>query len=356
MKTKLLIVSILILVSCNSNRKEFTIVGLTSNIPDSTKIYLDDIDSSLVIKNQFQFTGIVDSIKEYTIHTKGYHDYKMLWVDNSKILIDATKSTLRKGHISGSKFQNLNSQYLDLDDYWRNKVDSINSIIRKTNKNDSTLLKGFQLIKDSIVLNKQKAIIEFMRSNPDFDLGTFYLTFLMFSQPKQITEDMFNALSKIPKNNKWGESVKVYLKKSVDLKIGDKAVDFTLPDINQSPVKLSGFSGKFVLLEFWASGCGPCRLENPNLLKMYRKYNQKGFEIVGVSLDEKKEIWESTIKSDTMIWTTVSDLKGILGEVPLTYNANYMPKNFLIDRSGIITDLDLRGLSLEDRLNSIFKK
>jgi peroxiredoxin len=328
---------------------------LTSNITDSTKIYLDNIDSSFIINNQFKFKGSVDSIKQCTIYTKGYHDYKIFWVDNSKILVDATKSTLHKAHISGSKFQNQNTHYLNMIDYWRNKEDSINSIIAHTNKDGSTLFKH-QQIKDSIISSRQKKIIEFMRLNPDFELGPFYITFLMFTQPKQITEDMLNALSEISKNNKWEKSIKIYLEKSVDFKVGDKVVDFKLPDINGNQFTLSSFKGKYVLLEFWASWCGSCKSENPNLLKMYRKFNNKGFEIVGVTLDEKKEDWQSAIKSDTILWTTISDLKGILGEVPLTYKVFGIPMSYLVDPTGTITDVDIRGTFLEDRLNSIFKK
>ena len=356
MLIKLQIVAIFVLVSCNSNHKGFTIIGLTSNIPDSTKIYLADFDSSYVIGNRFQFKGIVDSIKEYKIYTKGFTDYKILWIDNSKIIIDASNSTLKKAHISGSSLQNVNSKYQDLENYWEKKVDSINLIIRQTNKSDSMLLKGILQIKDSIILNQQRANIKFLRSNPDFYLGSFYITFLMFNQPKQITEDMFNTLSEKTKNNEWGKSVRLYLDKSVDLKVGDNEVDFTLPDIKGKQFRLSSFKGKYVLLEFWAQWCGGCRRENPTLLKMYRKYNPKGFEIVGVSVDERREEWESTIKSDSLIWTTVSDLKGTLGEVPLTYMAYYLPKNYLIDPSGKIIDMDIRGSLLEERLNSIFKK
>src|SRR5664280_1192886 len=173
MLIKLQIVAIFVLVSCNSNHKGFTIIVLTSNIPDSTKIYLADFDSSYVIGNQFQFKGIVDSIKEYKIYTKGFTDYKILWIDNSKIIIDASNSTLKKAHISGSSFQNVNSKYQDLENYWEKKVDSINLIIRQTNKSDSMLLKGILQIKDSIILNQQRANIKFLRSNPDFYLGPF---------------------------------------------------------------------------------------------------------------------------------------------------------------------------------------
>ena len=361
MKTKLQIILALLMVSCNSNDNGFTITGLTSNLPDSTKIYLTDSseskirDSSFVIKNQFQFKGSVDSLTQLTIHTKGYSEYKILWVDNAKITFDATKSNLRNGHVSGSHFQEVNSQYLDLDRLWRKRIDSLNIIIRTTDKNDSISIKKISLKKDNAELSKHNAIKEFMMSNPDFYLGTFYITFLMFDQPKQLTEELFNALSERSKSNMWGKSIRVYLEKSVDLKIGDKIIDFTLPDISGNQISLSSFRGKYLLLEFWASWCGPCRQENPNLLNAYRIYNPKGFEILGITLDERKDVWQSTIKSDTLIWTTVSDLRGNMGEVPLTYKANYIPKNFLIDREGKIIGIDIRGLLLEERLDSIFE-
>ena len=361
MKTKLQIILTLLLVSCNSNDNGFIITGLTSSIPDSTKIYLTDSsvskirDSTFVINNQFRFKGSVDSLTQLTINTKGYSEYKILWVDNANITLDATKSNLRNGHVSGSHFQEVNSQYLDLDKFWKNRVDSLNLIIRKTDKNDSILIKKLSLIKASTQQDKHNATLEFMRSNPDFHLGTFYITFLMFNQSKQLTEELFNTLSERTKNNMWGKSIRVYLEKSVDLKVGDNVIDFTLPDINGNQIALSSFKGKYLLLEFWASWCGPCRQENPNLLNAYRKYSPKGFEILGVTLDEKKDVWGSTIKSDTLIWSTVSDLKGNMGEVPLTYKANYIPKNFLVDRDGKIIGIDIRGITLEERLDSIFK-
>ena len=362
MKTKLQIILALLLVSCNSGNNSFTITGLTSDIPDSTRIYLTDLsvseilDSSFVIKNQFQFNGSADSLKQFAIHTKGYRDYKILWVDNAEIILDATKSNLRNGNVSGSHFQEVNSQYIALDRLWEKRIDSMNLIIRTTDKNDSIQINELVLQKDSLELSKHNAFVEFMRSNPDFYLGTYYISFLMFDQPKQQTEELLNALAEKPKNNIWGKSIRVYLEKSVDLKVGDKVIDFTLPEISGTQISLSSFRGKYLLLEFWASSCGPCRLENPNLLKAYRKFSPKGFEILGVTLDERKSDWESTIKSDTIIWTTVSDLRGAMGEVPLTFKANYIPKNFLVNREGTIIGIDIRGRSLEVSLDSIFKE
>lgn len=362
MKKGLFLILVITLISCNSDNKGFTVTGLTSNLSDSTKIYLRNsssskiCDSTMIFDNKFHFKGIVDSIESYTIHTKNFQDYKSLWIDNSNITLDASKSNLRIGKISGSHFQNLNSKYLELDDYFKFKMDSLNSIIRNSNKADSIKLSQLQSKKDSIVVERQNAILSFMRNNPDFYLNPYYLTFLMFTQPKQVTEKMFNAISKSTEESKWSIAISTFVNQSVDLKIGDQAIDFTLPDIKGNHYTLSSFKNKYVLLEFWASWCGPCRQENPNLLKMYKKYRNEGFEILGISLDEQKSLWESTIISDTLIWITVCDLKGNLGEVPITYQVYGIPTNYLIDPQGIIIDIDLRGEALQDKLQTIFKK
>ncbi len=361
MKTAINFLLLFALVSCNTNHNGFKITGLTSGFPDSTKIYLIEsetskiCDSALVLKNQFHFKGHTDSLKNYTIHTKNFRDYKMFWIDNSAILINSQHSTLRNARVSGSEFQNLNSQYLDLENLWRRRADSIIQNIRQTDKADSISLKKLLAARDSVVLNQQKALLEFMQSNPDFYLNSYYLTYLMISQSKDATEKMYSSFSENVKNNKWGRAVKVFIDNSVDLKIGDNAVDFTLPDIEGNQIALSSLHEKYVLLEFWASWCGPCRAENPFLLKMYRKYRSDGFEILGVSLDEQKEEWQSTIKSDSIIWKTVSDLKGQLGKVPLTYKVNGIPMSYLIDPAGKIIDIDIRDVSLGNKLAKIFK-
>jgi peroxiredoxin len=362
MKKALLIVLVFALFSCKSNNKEFTITGLTSNLLDSTKIFLTNstssktLDSTIILGHKFKFKGFVDSIESFTIHTKNFKDYKVLWIDNSDITLDASKSSLRKGKISGSHFQNLNSQYIELENHFRNDLDSLNSLIRHTDKQDSTKLRSLQSKKDSVDLKKQSEILKFIKNNSNFYLNPFYITFLMFTQPSQVTKSMYDAMSIKAQESRWGKAVSTYINKSIDLKIGDHAVDFSLPDIKGNLITLSSYMNKYVLLEFWASWCGPCRQENPNLLEMYRKYQNDGFDILGVSIDELKSSWESTITSDTLLWTTVCDLKGNLGEVPITYRVYGIPTNYLISPQGTIIDINLRGNALNDRLQTIFKK
>lgn len=138
--------------------------------------------------------------------------------------------------------------------------------------------------------------------------------------------------------------------------IGVTAMDFTQNNTAGKPVKLSDYRGKYVLLDFWASWCGPCRAENPNVLDNYEKFHSKGLEILSVSLDDKKEAWLKAIKDDGLEWAHVSDLKGWKNEVAKEYDIRAVPSNFLIDKEGKIVAVDLRGEELTQKLAEIFGK
>jgi peroxiredoxin len=138
--------------------------------------------------------------------------------------------------------------------------------------------------------------------------------------------------------------------------IGAIAPDFTQNDVNGTPVSLSSFKGKYVLIDFWASWCGPCRAENPTVVKAYNKFKSKNFTIIGVSLDkpEGKADWLAAIKNDGLNWTQVSDLKFWSNEVALQYAVQSIPHNFLLDPTGKIIAKDLRGNDLDKKLTEIF--
>ena len=138
--------------------------------------------------------------------------------------------------------------------------------------------------------------------------------------------------------------------------LGAIAPDFTQDDVNGTPVSLSSFKGKYVLIDFWASWCGPCRAENPNVVKAYNKFKSKNFTIIGVSLDkpEGKADWLAAIKNDGLAWTQVSDLKFWSNEVALQYAVQSIPHNFLLDPTGKIIAKDLRGNDLDKKLTEIF--
>ncbi|MES2809852.1 MAG: TlpA disulfide reductase family protein, partial [Bacteroidota bacterium] len=152
------------------------------------------------------------------------------------------------------------------------------------------------------------------------------------------------------------------LKKSIDeakvTAIGALAPDFTQPDADGKLIKLSSFKGKYVLIDFWASWCGPCRAENPNVVKAYQKYKSKNFTILGVSLDRPndKEGWLNAVKKDGLEWTQVSDLKYWSNAAAALYYVQSIPANFLLDPNGKIIAKNLRGTDLDDKLAEVLAK
>lgn len=136
-------------------------------------------------------------------------------------------------------------------------------------------------------------------------------------------------------------------------KVGEQAPDFNLPQPDGSLFSLSNLRGKYVLIDFWASWCAPCRRENPRVVAMYEKYKSKNFEILGVSLDDKREAWQQAIEKDKLTWKHVSDLRGWESEAARIYNVTAIPMTYLIDPNGVIIAKGLRGEELEKKLGEL---
>ena len=136
---------------------------------------------------------------------------------------------------------------------------------------------------------------------------------------------------------------------------GQNAANLSLPDLNGKTVSLSEFKGKVVLLDFWASWCGPCRHNNPRLVKLYNKFHDKGFEIYGVSLDEDSKSWKKAVRNDKLNWVQVIDDKGWDASSIAIYGINFIPSSFLIDKDGVIRTVNAEGSELETSVRDLLK-
>jgi peroxiredoxin len=139
-------------------------------------------------------------------------------------------------------------------------------------------------------------------------------------------------------------------------KSGHSASDISLPDSSGNIVHLSDLKGKVVLVDFWASWCGPCRNNNPRLVRLYNKYRNQGLQILGVSIDNNSEAWRKAVQQDKLEWIQVNDSKGWDGPAAITYDVNAIPASFLIDKEGILRKTGLMGRSLEFEIRSLLKK
>jgi peroxiredoxin len=199
--------------------------------------------------------------------------------------------------------------------------------------------------------------LQFIRMHPNSAASGSYLYVLQDKISLEELEDLYARLGEEIKNSGFGLIVREKIKARKFVAIGNMAPEFVSTDTSGKNISLSSFRGKYVLLEFWASWCVPCRQQSPHLIALYKKYGDKGFTILQYSMDDKTaaEKWKIAIRMDQLTWTQVSDLNGFESKVSKLYGVQPIPDNFLIDPQGKIIGRRLEGKELENKLNEVIK-
>lgn len=364
---------------------EFLVKGLIKNskgqtifLSEYTETGTNTIDSVKISeKGEFKLKGKTSYPKFYMLRISP-NDYVTLLIDSANVLsLNADADNFAQSvTVEGSNDMKLVKQLNDRLQISHNSLDSLSQIFQgmQGSENEDSLKKAIDIEFGKIMESQRAFSFKFIDENAGSMSSILALSQQMvpqvsiFSLPEDLLyfEKVDNALFKtypasedVKKLHEYLLNVKLQIQSSSiqgSFKTGDLVPEITLNNPDGKTISLSSLKGKYVLLDFWAGWCKPCRMENPNLVENYKKYSKKGFEIFQVSLDQDKNLWVQAIAQDQLgAWKHVSDLQYWQSAPAKVYGITSIPANFLLDREGKIIASNLRGPALGEKLSEIFK-
>ncbi len=271
------------------------------------------------------------------------------------------KSPFESSQVHGSKLQIAYKQYQDYLKAYEEQLiaqQSKRADLYQAKSRDESALNQIALEIEKIEAQRKNAQRNFITDNPANYFSLLALQEVAgYDDDVHATESLFVKLSPRLKETAIGRKLEADIELAKKLGIGQPALDFAQMTPEGKELKLSDFKGKYLLLDFWASWCGPCRAENPNLVKAYQKFKGAKFEILGVSLDKpgKKDNWMKAIEQDGLTWPQVSDLNGWQNQAAQLYGIQAIPQNYLISPEGKIVGINLKGIKLMQKLEELLK-
>lgn len=344
----------------------FTARGYIMGLPDG-KVYLAygsfntmKADTVLAKNGSFVFKGRIAEPCYAMLFT---HDYSLkvdLFIDTGNVVINGDINAVEETSVKGSRVVNEYAAYnkLILDsrkpvqkiyEAWMNAYKAGDSI------KSTEYQQQFMAARDSQSVAQANAQLKFIQQHPGSYISAWELIHRIDGHSLQQGVTLYKGLLPAIRQSKQGQEIADRIALLSKVETGNVAPVFKQVNLDNKSISLADYKGKYVLLEFWASWCGPCRAEIPNLINQYGQFKDKGFDILSVSLDDDKAKWKGAIEQHKMPWAQVSDLKGWKNEVARLYGINAVPANFLINPEGVIIAQNLRGDMLGSKLNEILK-
>ena len=369
-----------ILFSCKNQeaKGKFTITGEIKNLPNQ-KIFLEElyfsqrnpevVDTADVKNGKFELSAISPVQGIYRLRLEKEKTVFVFINDKNEIALQADYSNLSMKTIAVNTPANvLLKNFLVTTDEKRTALQNSGTALQQSgisDKNDSTLMVMEKAFEDSSDLYK-KFLVNFIDTSSNAVVALFALGYTREIEPEKLEKPIINLAKRFPNNEAVNSIAQQYKQimaqaaqkqaaEKTKLSIGSIAPDLSMQTPEGKMLSLSSLRGKYVLVDFWASWCGPCRAENPNVVMAYNAYKNKNFTVLGVSLDKNKEAWLEAIKTDNLDWYHISDLKQWTSDAVGKYSIDGIPYNVLVDPQGKIIAEGLRGQDLENKLAEVLK-
>jgi peroxiredoxin len=368
-KIVFIIASALAIVSCNNLKdNEFVISGTANGIENGKKVFVEiqtetgslPKDTAIVTDGKFELRGITETVDLGFIRFESEEINLPIILEEGKISLNIVKDSLHKSTLGGTpnneKLQKFNTE---------SRV--ISEKVVKFEKDNGPIMQKAQMMQDTATINRvmkeyqkfQNEMNEyskkFIKENSDAYLSVLLLENFLMRQYLTADEvkNYFKALDKSLQETKSGKKIKTALDAMTEVVTGKQAPNFSAPSTDGKTVSLKESLGKVTIIDFWASWCGPCRAENPNVVALYNEFHPKGLNIIGVSLDKDATKWKDAIAKDGLIWPQVSNLKFWDEPIAKQYNVQSIPATFILDAKGNIVAKDLRGDALRTKVKEL---